>query len=97
MLVLSDRILNLISHSEPLPIDSYEFYTDRNFILCLLWRTGFARPISFGVAKRNPNEDDFSEERGETIAYSRAVLKLIKVAAPITVSFKEAEKQTRRI
>ena len=57
--------------------DTYakQFLADGNFTVCLLV-DGHKRIKSFGVAKRNPNCDQFDSERGKEIALARAVKKL---------------------
>ena len=57
--------------------DTYakQFLADGNFTVCLLI-DGHKRIKSFGVAKRNPNCDEFDPIRGKEISLARAVKKL---------------------
>lgn len=49
------------------------FETDNNFTICELT---FKGNRVFGIAKRNPNCDPMIPERGEQIAYARALRNL---------------------
>ena len=58
------------------------FLYEGNFVICLLLDAN-GNVESFGIAKRNPNCDDYDLVRGSTIAEARAVKKLTENARQI--------------
>ena len=58
-------------------LDKYTpvYLVDTNYTICLL-ETAKSHIVSFGIAKCNPNLDEFLPERGREIALARAVKKL---------------------
>ncbi len=52
-----------------------QFLMDGNYTVCLI-TNGSSKIRSFGIAKRNPNCDEFDEVRGREISLARAVKKL---------------------
>ena len=58
------------------------FLYDGNFTICLLLRANedVQSNTPFGIAKCNPNCDEFNIERGHEIALARAVKKIVKKA-----------------
>ena len=51
-----------------------EYWTDGNFAACILLDSGTICAV--GMSKRNPNCDEYLDERGRTIAFVRAVKNL---------------------
>ena len=59
-------------------LDKYTpvYLVDTNYTICLL-ETAKSHIVSFGIAKCNPNLDEFLPERGREIALARAIKKLM--------------------
>lgn len=53
----------------------HSFFRDGNFTTCVIRREDNNAIISVGVSKRNPTDKECTE-RGETIAFTRAIKKL---------------------
>lgn len=63
------------------PIPEYRFYYQGNFTLCLL-DIGGAGQLSFGISKRNPEEDPVDlPKRAQAIAFSRAAKQYLTAVA----------------
>ena len=50
-----------------------EFWEQGNFVVCTIQRKSDQEIVSVGVSKRNPECDAHDEERGNVIAFIRAV------------------------
>jgi len=73
-----------------------QFLHDGNFTICLL-SDDDGKIVSFGVAKRNPNCDEYSFLLGKDISLSRAVKKLLKFAKkPIKKTLRPKQKKENK-
>ena len=73
-----------------------QFLYDGNFTICLL-SDDDGKIVSFGVAKRNPNCDEYNLLLGEDISFRRAVKKLLKFAKkPIKKTLRPRQKKENK-